>query len=289
VSFNPFRLWLDGFTDVHDSPESASADETSAPEPQSAVSQQSHEPVSAISNPSAQSATLSNGTSLFQQSLPQQQQAQQQPQAQQHSLPSAISQSVQTQAPTQTQSQAATSPIPPFGHQAGLSTHQQQQQSQQTHQQYAQHGLPTHIDPTQSQGQQQQPQHPSPQQQQQMSQAQQAQHAQQQAQQQGVASYFRQPEAPYFHPATPPAGQGPENSFGAFAQLGHGIGQVQQHQGQQTHLGGFGADYGYGDGQRVRISFDISSMVADFCYRDSTNRTVNISPMETGMFWATTM
>ncbi|KAF8172832.1 hypothetical protein K438DRAFT_175917 [Mycena galopus ATCC 62051] len=119
--------------------------------------------------------------------------------------------------------------------------HQQQQQQQQAQQQqqqqhlpqqshaqhqYAQHGLPTHIDPSQ---QQSTPQH------------QPASHS----------SFFRSeptPAAasPYFHTPTPPAGQTQDTPYGAFGQLG----AQGQHQ-QGAHLSGFSQqDYGHADNQR---------------------------------------
>ncbi|KAJ8468465.1 hypothetical protein ONZ51_g9633 [Trametes cubensis] len=63
----------------------------------------------------------------------------------------------------------------------------------------------------------------------------------------GPSSYFRQPEAPYFHAPTPPVGQTQDSPYGSFGQLG----QQVQHQGQGSHLGNFsGAEYGYGESQR---------------------------------------
>ncbi|KAJ7160884.1 hypothetical protein C8R46DRAFT_1194293 [Mycena filopes] len=121
--------------------------------------------------------------------------------------------------------------------------HQQQQQQQQQHQQqqqqqhlpqqthaqhqYAQHGLPTHIDPSQ---QQSTPQHQPT---------------------SAHSSYFRNEptpaaSSPYFHTPTPPAGQPQDTPYGAFGQLG---GQGQHQQG--SHLAGFGQqDYGHADNQR---------------------------------------
>ncbi|KAJ7153590.1 hypothetical protein C8R43DRAFT_1002676 [Mycena crocata] len=104
--------------------------------------------------------------------------------------------------------------------------HLPQQQSHTQHQ-YAQHGLPTHIDPSQ---QQSTPQHqPSA----------------------GHSSYFRNEptpaaSSPYFHTPTPPAGQNQDTPYGSFGQLG---GQGQHQQG--AHLSGFGQqDYGHAENQR---------------------------------------
>ncbi|KAK7027596.1 CUE domain-containing protein [Favolaschia claudopus] len=131
-------------------------------------------------------------------------------------------------------------------HQQHLPQQQQQQQqshSQQQQHQYAQHGLPTHIDPsTHQQVQQQQQATPS------------------------HSSYYSRGAAssPYFqgHTPTPPAQaqSQQETPYGAFGgqlagqgqgQGGHGHQHQHQHQ-QSAHLsGGFGQqDYGHADGQR---------------------------------------
>jgi hypothetical protein len=134
-------------------------------------------------------------------------------------------------------------------------------QQQQLHQ-YAQHGLPTHIDPAQTQAQQvqaqsQQPLQHSPQQPHAPPQQQQQHHAAQQAQQQqqpthAPGSYIRQD--PYFHTPTPPqAGQ----DFGVFGPgaLGQGVvGLGSQHQGVSVGSAAPHLDYGaYADGQRVSV------------------------------------
>ncbi|KAF8895000.1 hypothetical protein CPB84DRAFT_1816015 [Gymnopilus junonius] len=106
---------------------------------------------------------------------------------------------------------------------------QQLQQNHSTHHSYTQHGLPTHIDPSQSaQGPVQQPL-PN------------ATHS----------NYFRQAEAassvPYFHTPTPPAAQSQESTYGSFGQLG----AQAQHQ-QPSHLGAFASsDYGYAENSRA--------------------------------------
>ncbi|KII90171.1 hypothetical protein PLICRDRAFT_124097 [Plicaturopsis crispa FD-325 SS-3] len=225
----------------------APAPEPSAPEPQQSpiAPAQTHEPQPPASiSPNAPHSSLSVGSSLFQQSIPQQQQ-QSVPQPQ-HSLPSSVSQpAIQPAAPPQ--SAATSSPMHQFAQQQQqqqLANHHQQQQQQQPLQsqshlhsqqhQYAQHGLASHLDPTQGQAQQT-PQHaPQP--------------TQPQQQQGGIGhSYFRQTEAPYFHTPTPPAGQVQESPYGG----GFGGQQAQHQQAQPSHLGGFGSqDYGYNDGQR---------------------------------------
>lgn len=205
---------------------------------------QSHEP---------SSSALSNGSALFQQSLPQQ--VQPTPPQQQQSITQG---STQNQ-PTQVQ-QVTPSPLQPFSQ--GLSNHQQPQSATTQQQQYVQHGLPTHVDQQSTQSPQQPPTHHFSQAQPQVQSQQGQQHS----------TYFRQPDAaPYFHSATPPAvGQGQDSPYGAFG-LGHQQqhqhhpgqhqGQVQiqgQHQGQPNHLGGFGGEYGYGDNQRVNIYLSFS-------------------------------
>ena len=211
--------------------------------------------------------TTASLTSVFQQqqAIPQQAQQQSQPSAPQqtthHVIPNSISQPIQ---PTQPQSThiAAASPIQQYTqqqaatpqHQQSLvGAHLQQQQQQHQHQQtqplqqhipqlpqqvqptpahhsYAQHGLPTHIDPSQ----QQQIQSPA-----QLQPLQTSTHS----------SYFRQsetvPSAPYFHTSTPPAGQIQDSPYGSFGQVG-----VQgQHQQGSSAFGS--ADYSYADSQRV--------------------------------------
>ena len=178
-----------------------------------------------------------------------------------HSIPTSVSQPIQSTQPPSSHV-AATSPLQQFAQQQALgnnNTHQQhppqlaqhhQQQPQQHPQQpphpqhlpqqvqqshvtqhsYAQLGLPTHIDPSQSQ-------HPTP----------------QQALQTGPHSnYFRQTETvsnpPYFHTPTPPAPQSQDSPYGSFGQLS-GQGQHQP----SSHHGSFGgSDYGYSENQRVK-------------------------------------
>ncbi|KAI0920399.1 hypothetical protein AcW1_002154, partial [Taiwanofungus camphoratus] len=197
-------------------------------------------PSTPVTSPPSQ-PPVSAVPTLFQQAIPQQ--AQQQPPVQpvsqpQHSLPSSLSQST-ISSQSSLQSTPATSSISPYSHQSqalpqqSLSNHQLPQNQPQIHSQqhqYVQHGLPTHLDPAQSHVQ-----HPPS-----------LPHA---SQQQNITSpsYFRQPEAPYFHTPTPPAGQAQESPYGTFGQLG----QQLQHQGQGSHLGSFGGgEYGYGENQR---------------------------------------
>ncbi|KAJ7222485.1 hypothetical protein GGX14DRAFT_663933 [Mycena pura] len=116
--------------------------------------------------------------------------------------------------------------IPPHLQQQ-LQLQQQQQQHQHlpqqshTQHQYSQHGLPTHIDPSQPQAT---PQHQAS---------------------SAHSSYFRNEptpatSSPYFHAPTPPAGQTQDTPYGAFGQLG---GQGQHQQG--GHLSGFTQDYSH--------------------------------------------
>ncbi|KAF9460449.1 hypothetical protein BDZ94DRAFT_1299874 [Collybia nuda] len=230
-----------------------------APEPASPPTPQAQVPVHqeqpAPSPPATAPASTSLGSTMFQQqqALPQQTQAApSQPSVSHHP----ITQSTQ-QVQTPAHAAAATSPIQQYAQQhqqaqaqhqhpahqhqtqhqtqqhslASAHQHQQQHQqpphpqTQQNHNQYAQHGLPTHIDPSQQTPNHQQnpPTH---------------------------SSYFGRSEAataaPYFHTPTPPAAQAQENPYGSFGQLG---GQGQHQQG--AHLGGFAsADYGYSDSQR---------------------------------------
>ncbi|KAI0351591.1 hypothetical protein OH77DRAFT_1506392 [Trametes cingulata] len=237
-----------------DSHESAPPEQKpTVPEPiaASAPASQPQEPAVPVSSPPTQTP-LTSGT-LFQTSLPQQQAPQQtqqpvQPphiaapaQSQQSALPTSLTQptlSTQTSLP----SSSSTSALSPYSQQSqsisqqSLASHQSQQPQAQSHHTYG-HGLPAHLD------QVQQPQHSTP-----VSQPQQQQPAQAQNIGGGPSSYFRQPEAPYFHAPTPPAGQQSQDSpYGSFGQLG----QQVQHQAQGSHLGNFGgADYGYGDSQR---------------------------------------
>ncbi|TFY56438.1 hypothetical protein EVG20_g8922 [Dentipellis fragilis] len=195
-----------------------------APEPQqpvqlpsAPVQPQAQEPVPAPSTSPSIQNSLNTAPSFISQGIPQQAQ----PPVSQH-IPTSISQpSIQTQVPPhqappasssispfphQTQQQQAVSPPSLAGHHQPLQAQTAQSQSQlptSQHHQYAQHGLPTHLDP--------------------QSQVQHSPHLAQAAQPQSAhSSYFRQPEAPYFHAATPPAGQAQESP----------------------------ADYGYGDNQR---------------------------------------
>ncbi len=218
------------------------------------VQTQASEPAPAITSPPTQTP-LGGAPGLFQQSIPQQAHHQQisapapippvsQPQHQ-SGLSSSLSQpALPAQVSVQPQSSASTSNISSYAHQGtaappSLPSHQlpqQQSQSQglltQQHQQYVQHGIPTHLD--------QQPTQPP----------QVAPATQQNAG--GHSSYFRQQEAPYFHTPTPPvsASQTQDGPYGSFGQLSGQLG----HQNQASHLGGFGgADYQYGgESQRVR-------------------------------------
>lgn len=214
--------------------------------PAAAPAQVQEQPAPAVTSTPATQTSSASVPSMFQQAIPQQAQQQNQfPQQtnaqQQHALPSAISQTLQPSQstasatspyPLQSQVQSQQQQQPP---QPPLTNHQQIPQNQtqvhSQHHQYVQHGLPTHLDPMQNQASTQLPQ------------------TSQQQSIGGPASYFRQPDAPYFHTPTPPAGQSQDGPYGAFGQLG----QQVQHQAQASHLGGgFGAnDYGYNDTQRV--------------------------------------
>ncbi|EIW56556.1 uncharacterized protein TRAVEDRAFT_38481 [Trametes versicolor FP-101664 SS1] len=215
-----------------------------APEHVAAPAPPPQEPAAPIASPPAQTPLTSG--SLFQNSLPQQQQQQpqqlQQP-AQPPHLAALPQQSTLTSSLTQPSlpSSTSTSAISPYSQQSqaisqqSLASHQSQQPPAQSHHAYAQHGLGAHLEQ-----QQQQQQHVAPQ-------PQQPQATQAQNLGGGPSSYFRQPEAPYFHAPTPPAGQSQDSPYGSFGQLN----QQVQHQAQGSHLGNFGgADYGYGDSQR---------------------------------------
>ena len=178
-----------------------------------------------------------------------------------HSIPTSVSQPIQSTQPPSSNVVAATSPLQQFAQQQALgnnNTHQQHQpqnaqhlqqqpphpqhlpqqvqQSHATQHSYAQLGLPTHIDPSQ------QTQHPAP----------------QQALQTGPHSnYFRQTETvsnpPYFHTPTPPAPQTQDSPYGSFGQLS-GQGQHQP----SSHHGSFGgSDYGYSENQRVKVFLNL--------------------------------
>ncbi|KAI0668821.1 hypothetical protein C8Q78DRAFT_1193665 [Trametes maxima] len=221
-----------------------------APEPVAAPAPQPQEPAAQIASPPSQTPLTSGA--LFQTSLPQQQAPQQPPaqpphlpppvQTQQPSLPTSLTQpalSTQTSLPSST----STSAISPYTQQSqsisqqSLVSHQSQQPQAQSLHTYGQHGLPTHLDQVQTQ-----PQHSTP-----VSQPQQQQPTPAQNLGGGPSSYFRQPEAPYFHAPTPPAGQNQDSPYGSFGQLN----QQVQHQAQGSHLSNFGgADYGYGESQR---------------------------------------
>ena len=205
------------------------------------IQQQQEASAAQVASPPAPIPAPASQT-LFQQTLPQTQTQPQVVSPPQHSLPSSLSQSAiptqQSALPSTTPASASMSQFSQHSQslpQQSLSNHQLPQSQSQTqlhsqqHHQYAQHGLPTHLDPAQSQAQHS-PSAP----------------ATQPQNINAAPSYFRQPEAPYFHTPTPPAGQSQESPYGAFGQLG------QQHQGQGSHLGGFsGNEYGYNDNQRV--------------------------------------
>jgi hypothetical protein len=134
-----------------------------------------------------------------------------------------------------------------------------------------QHGLPTHLDPAQNQLQHSPH---APQAQQQLTNA-----------SAGHSSYFRQPEAPYFHTPTPPAGQ-QDSPYGTFGQ----IGQQMQHQSQGSH-GGFNTDYGYNDNRNVSCSTVYkckmtSSLITSF-NRTFTTPTLVKPDLATVPRWAT--
>jgi hypothetical protein len=190
---------------------------------------------------------MNSANGLFQQAIPQQgHQSNQQPQ--QHALPASIS---QPSMPSQSSSSSSiSSPISSSFSQSQVASqqslanhHPPQHQHHLAHQnqtpvhaQYMQHGLPTHLDPAQNQLQHSSHAPHAPQAQQQLTSA------------STGHSYFRQPEAPYFHTPTPPAGQ-QDSPYGTFGQ----IGQQMQHQSQGSH-GGFGAEYGYSDSRNVSYS-----------------------------------
>ncbi|KAI9508034.1 hypothetical protein F5148DRAFT_1284497 [Russula earlei] len=120
-------------------------------------------------------------------------------------------------------------PPPPSQQQQVSPPSHQQPPHHSLQQQYAQHGLPTHLDPAQAQ-------HQSP-----------------PPQQQVPTSFYRQPDAqgPYFHAGagTPPTSQAQDSPYTAFGQLNQ--------QGPVSQLGAFGggADYGYGDSQQQTGAF----------------------------------
>ncbi|KAL7278639.1 hypothetical protein PYCCODRAFT_1387865 [Trametes coccinea BRFM310] len=232
-----------------------------APEPVAAPAPpaQTQEPAAPVTSPPSQAPLASSTlfqTSQQQQQPPQQPQAPAQPphiaaaaQSQQPTLPTSLTQPSLT-TPSALPSTTSNAAISPYSQQSqaisqpSLASHQAQQPPAQSHHAYGQHGLPTHLEQIQSQQQQQQPtpaSQPQPQQQPQPT------AAQAQNLGGGPSSYFRQPEAPYFHAPTPPVGQNQDSPYGSFGQLG----QQVQHQGQGSHLGNFGgADYGYGESQR---------------------------------------
>ncbi|KAI1790606.1 hypothetical protein LXA43DRAFT_946929 [Ganoderma leucocontextum] len=230
-------------------PGEQNAVQPAAPEPAPAPVAQLQEPAAPIMSPSSQTSLSS--APHFQSSISQPSQQPSQPQqapqlstvsqqAQQSTLPTSLTQpSLSTQTTLPSSSAASISPYSQHS-QPSLASHQTQQPQSQAHHSYGQHGLQTHLDQVQSQQQQQQQQHTAPS----ASQQQQPATVGQGPNLGGPSSYFRQPEAPYFHTATPPAGQNQDSPYGAFGQLG-------QHQGQGSHLGNFGGtDYGYGESQR---------------------------------------
>ena len=242
-------------------------DAVPATEPASPTLQAKTQPEQAASLPATVPAASNSLASVFQQSAPPpiSTQGPVPPQTSiPHSIPTSVSQPIQSTQPSSSHVAAATSPLQQFAQQQALgnnNTHQQHQsqiaqhhqQPQQLHQQpphpqqlppqaqqshatqhsYAQLGLPTHIDPSQ------QTQHPAP----------------QQALQSGPHSnYFRQTETvsnpPYFHTPTPPVPQSQDSPYGSFGQLS-GQGQHQP----SSHHGSFGgSDYGYSENQRVKVS-----------------------------------
>ncbi|KAI8972615.1 hypothetical protein BD414DRAFT_500093 [Trametes punicea] len=240
--------------DAHESPAEQkpippAPEAVAAPAPPS----QPQEPAAPVASPPSQ-PPLTSGA-LFQTSHAQQQTSQppQQPaqpphlpvpaQPQQASLPTSLTQpSLSTQ--TTLSSSTSNAAISPYSQQSqaisqpSLASHQPQQAPTQSHHAFGQHGLPTHLEQVQAQQQQQ---HQTP-----VSQPQQQQPAQAQNLG-GPSTYFRQPDAPYFHAPTPPVGQNQDSPYGSFGQLG----QQVPHQGQGSHLGNFGSpDYGYGESQR---------------------------------------
>ena len=222
-----------------------------APEPQPIQSVPVPHPHNQKSPVASVTSSLSSAPSFTQSSqppaIPQQAQVQASvpPQPTPSHLPTSVSQPALTtpsgapQVPSQISSYPHQSqqqqpqqpqPQPPQQQQVSPPSHSNHQQPphQSLQHQYSQHGLPTHLDPAQTQ-------HQSP-----------------LPQQQVPTSFYRQPEAqgPYFHTGagTPPASQAQDSSYAAFGQLNQQGGPVSQ-------LGSFGggADYGYSDTQQ-RVS-----------------------------------
>ena len=220
-----------------------------APEPQAVQPVPSVRPPSQPEVPITSSVTsLSSAPSFTQstqsQAIPQQAQVQASvpPQPTPSHIPTSVSQPALTTPsaapqvssqisgyPHQSQQQQPQSQ-PPQQQQVSPPSHNNHQQPphQSLQHQYAQHGLPTHLDPAQTQ-------HQSP-----------------VPQQQVPSSFYRQPEAqgPYFHAGagTPPTSQAQDSPYAAFGQLNQQGGPVSQ-------LGAFsgGADYGYAETQQ-RVS-----------------------------------
>ncbi|PPQ74524.1 hypothetical protein CVT26_007920 [Gymnopilus dilepis] len=267
MQFGSLSLAGDGSVTVQPEPEAVpAASEPASPPASQAKAQPEAAPAPPATAP-ASSTSLTSVFQQQQAQQPQQPAqppalpAQAQSTTPHHTIPTSISQPIP---PSQTAA-AAASPLQPFAQQQNAqqqpslvnNTHHQQQQQQQqqhhqqppnlhqqpqhlphlpqqlqqnhsTHHSYTQHGLPTHIDPSQSaQGPGQQPL-PN------------ATHS----------NYFRQVEAassvPYFHTPTPPAAQSQESTYGSF-----GLGAQAQHQ-QPSHLGAFASsDYGYPENSRA--------------------------------------
>ncbi|KAJ7058295.1 hypothetical protein C8F01DRAFT_1305832 [Mycena amicta] len=223
-------LSLGGETSFDNAPEPEAAPE---PQPQ-ATSPRAPQVVAPTHHEHTPQATVpptsaSLGSALFQQGLPLQ------AQVSSHTLPSSVSQPVVSQNSAPLMESLAAQPVQMQQEHSQLTPQQQymqqhmtaggyvpphlqlqqQQQQQQSHShQYSQHGLPTHIDPSQ----------PNPQ----------------------LQAAPAAASSPYFHwhAPTPPAGQTQDTPYGAFGQLG---GQGQHQQG--GHISGFGQDYAH-DNQR---------------------------------------
>ncbi|KAH9921107.1 uncharacterized protein B0H18DRAFT_1121523 [Fomitopsis serialis] len=182
------------------------------------------------------SRTSAASQTLFQQTLPPQTQTQPQVVSPpQHTLPSSLSQSaIPTQQPSIPSATPASASMSQFSQHAqslpqqSLSNHQlPQSQSQnqlhsQQHHQYSQHGLPTHLDPAQSQAQHS-PSVP---------------HANQPQGISAAPSYFRQPRPPW--PAAP--GQG--SHLGGFSGNEYGYNDNQR---QQGFYDSYSAQSGFGN------------------------------------------
>ncbi|KAF7420771.1 hypothetical protein PC9H_011289 [Pleurotus ostreatus] len=229
---------------------------TPAPAPVAQAPEPPVQPTPAPPAPSAPTPTSISSSALFQQTLTQRQTPPQMPSSQ--SLATSVSQPIisstsaaasHPSAPSAVASPAQQYPAQSIP-QSSITHHLQQQQqhalpqqiqqqanAQQQHQ-YSQHGFSAHADPQPNQVQQQLPQ---------------SQHQQPQGAANAAAAaashntYFRGNADPFFHTPTPPAPQAQDSPYGAFGQQ---LGQQMQHSAQASHVGAFGAEYGYGESPR---------------------------------------